>query len=58
MHGVNNPHAKLIQEEVDGIREFYTQGITLTKLSRIFNIAVSQVSEIVNYQSWRKEVNG
>jgi hypothetical protein len=52
--GENNAHSKLTNEQVLNIRYSIIQGKTLTKLSQIYSISISQVWKIKHGLRWNK----
>lgn len=54
--GENNPSSKLTWEKVEEIRKLHASGkIGYRKLSKIFNISKTTISDIIKNKIWRKE---
>lgn len=54
LSGANNPSAKLTADTVKEMRRLYEAGKTKRELSAQFVVGYSQVSRIINRESWRK----
>lgn len=50
LYGEKHHSGKLTAEDIELIRNLENQGITQTKIARMFDISVSHVSNIVNYR--------
>ncbi len=51
--GIKNRHAKLNDEIILKIRKLYSQGLNQSRLRKIFNLASSTISYIINRKTWR-----
>lgn len=51
LSGENNPSAKLSNEDVKTIREFYAQGYTRRLLAEEYNVSRVQIGNIINFKS-------
>lgn len=53
--GENNGNAKLSQENIDTIRNLYFSGVRQKELVKLFGISRSQISKIINFETWKDE---
>lgn len=53
LKGVNNPKAKLDEEDVRKIRNLYKLGATVTMLAKDYHVVRSVIYDIVNGRHWR-----
>ena len=51
--GTKNPNSKLKPEDVIQIRDLASKGATHEKLAAKFNLARSQITDIINYKAWK-----
>ena len=52
-HGVDNPHAKLTDDDVRKIREMSATGLSNAKVAKVFGIDRSKISRIKNGRAWK-----
>lgn len=56
--GEDHPRAKLTDREVDRMRELHEEGVTITELSRMFEMSKGSVHDIVNCRRRAETVVG
>ena len=50
--GINNGRSKINYEDAKKIREMYSNNISISKISKIYNIGWSTVKHIVDFDTW------
>lgn len=50
--GINNPSAKLTEQQVLKIREMYNQGVSKSELAKLFNAGWTTISRVVKRETW------
>ena len=53
LSGVNNPMSNLSQEDVDTIREMYSEGWSQKELARNYEVHVVTINNIVNFKTYK-----
>lgn len=52
--GENSNLSKLNENDIKEIRKLHRQKMTQTDIAKIFNVSIANISEIVNYKTWKE----
>lgn len=52
--GEKNNLSKLKENDIKEIRKLHRQKMTQTEISKMFNVSIANISEIVNYKTWKE----
>lgn len=52
--GESNNKSKLKVKDIKEIRKLHKQKMTQTDIAKMFNVSIANISEIVNYKTWKE----